>query len=334
VKGAKLSLFFGAVLITLAAAGAAYNILSLRHYREIAGVPGKIYDVDGYNMHLYCTGEGSPTLILDAGLGDSWQAWIPVQSGLSKITRTCSYDRAGLGFSDGRPGLRDSENISRQLHGLLQHAGITEPIILAGHSMSGMHIRKYAQNYPQDVVGLVFVDASTPHQEQIFNDPSLFRRFTEEARYRLWVWEGLIGIHRLMGNCTWVHQPGDEAYDPYLAWLNADTCTPSHLIFGGREFDAIPANGDETQGAGPYAGLPILVISRDSEGPKADPVWNGMQEDLKRLSSASHRVIAEKSGHMIMNDRPGLIVRLIGEFVQQVRDKSEPPEGLGATTRE
>ena len=126
------------LLLVLAAGGVAYNALSIRHYRQMAGVPGKLYSVDGYSMHLFCTGQGTPTIVLDSGLGDDFTGWYNVQPALSKVTRVCSYDRAGFGWSQSRPDVQDANAISSQLHQLISVAGVQRPLILVGHSIAGL----------------------------------------------------------------------------------------------------------------------------------------------------------------------------------------------------
>jgi pimeloyl-ACP methyl ester carboxylesterase len=103
--------------------GAAYNALSLRHLRQLAGVPGRLYDVDGYSMHMYCTGTGSPAILLSSGLGDDFTEWAKVQPVLSQQRRVCAYDRAGFGWSEPRSGVQDANAISSHLHQLIQVAG-------------------------------------------------------------------------------------------------------------------------------------------------------------------------------------------------------------------
>jgi pimeloyl-ACP methyl ester carboxylesterase len=98
----------------------------------------------------------------ESGLGDDARVWGKVQPELAKLTRVCSYDRSGLGWSDPRPGLRDSVTVANQLHGLLIAAGISGPVVLMGHSMAGCHMREYGSKYPGDIAGVVFVDAVTP----------------------------------------------------------------------------------------------------------------------------------------------------------------------------
>jgi hypothetical protein len=117
-------------LSVAAGATTAFNAAALRYYRSVYRAPGTIYEVDGYKMHLYCAGEGSPTIVLESGLGDDSLVWDKVQPDLSKTTRVCSYDRAGMGWSAPRPGPRDADQIADQLHALLQQAGVTGPVVV------------------------------------------------------------------------------------------------------------------------------------------------------------------------------------------------------------
>jgi pimeloyl-ACP methyl ester carboxylesterase len=142
------------------AAPAISNTVGMRD-RWLHPQAGTFYDVGGSGMHLYYAGTGASTVILEAGLGDDWLQWRKVQPALSQLTRVCSYDRHGCGWSDSRSGERDSIHIADQLHSLLRQAGIFGPILLMGHSAGGSHIREYATKYPAGIVGLVFVNAST-----------------------------------------------------------------------------------------------------------------------------------------------------------------------------
>src|SRR5580692_6204902 len=98
-------------------------------------------------LNIYCTGHGTPTVIFDSGLGDSTKAWGLVQPAVSAVTRACSYDRAGLGFSDPSLWPRTSANIVNDLHRLLRAAKIKPPYILVGHSSGGMNVKLYAETY-------------------------------------------------------------------------------------------------------------------------------------------------------------------------------------------
>src|SRR5579859_8285070 len=153
------------LVLFLAGAGFLYENISEARDRRFNPMPGKLINVDGRKMHINCTGEGSPTVILDSGLGDSYISWHKVQPEIAKFTRVCSYDRAGVGYSDPSNEPRTSQVIAEQLHALLQAAQIPPPFVLVGHSMGGYDVRLYASLYPNDVAGMVLVDASHPDQE-------------------------------------------------------------------------------------------------------------------------------------------------------------------------
>jgi pimeloyl-ACP methyl ester carboxylesterase len=328
------------VCLAIAAAGVTYNSLTLRHYRSVAGVPGKLYDVSGYSMHIYCTGQGAPTLVLAAGLGDDFTIWAKVQPELSKVTRVCSYDRTGFGWTQSRPGLQDANAISAQLHQLVSEAGVRRPFVLMGHSISGIYLRAYAAHYPEDLAGLVFVDGSTPLQEDRI--PRELVRI-ENLQRKVMPWQKLLttlGWYRIQGICTDV-PPGFESYSP---WIKADSCVPAQISAIENELDAVRASGEETLHAGPFGSLPILILSHD---PKVLPsnwpeevakensaVWNQMQEEAKGLSDQSRRIIAKGSDHYVHIDRADLVNNEVTAFVLHIRDHQFPAEQNHTTIEE
>ncbi len=312
--------------LLIAAIGAAYNALSLLYFRHAAGVPGRLYKVAGYTMHIYCTGAGMPTVLLSSGLGDDFTEWATVQPVLSKLTRVCSYDRAGFGWSESRPGIQDADAITLHLHELAQAAGIQRPFVLVGHSISGIYMRAYAARYPGDLAGLVFIDGATPLQDNRI--PKALLKIQQEQR-RDMPWQRLLmtlGWYRLLGDCTSI-PPGSQAYGP---WIKADSCVPSQIGAIEQELDAEQTSGQETIDAGPFGNLPILILSRDPSHLEQDwpasvskanaIVWNRMQEEAKDLSTDSRRVIAKDSGHYIMYDRPNLVNRQIASFILMIRN--------------
>lgn len=326
VRLARICAFTLLGCLLVAGIGAAYNALSLLYYRQVARVPGRIYDVGGYSMHLYCTGVGSPTVLLSSGLGDDFTEWAKVQPVLSKLTKVCSYDRAGFGWSEPRPGVQDAKAIAAQLHQLVQIADIERPFVLVGHSISGIYMRYYAAHYPGDLAGLVFIDGATPLQNSRI--PKALLKIQQDQR-RDMPWEKLLmtlGWYRLLGDCTSI-PPGFEAYS---AWIKADSCVPSQIDAIEQELDAEHLSGEETINAGPFGNLPILILSRDpnvlapnwpaSVSRENAVVWNQMQEEAKGLSSDSLRIIAEGSHHYIMDDRPHLVNRLIASFIVMIRN--------------
>jgi len=154
-------------IVTLAAIGAAYQIIATEMDKRAYPPPGQMVDVGGYQLHLYCTGttvDGSPTVILENGLGSTSAAWSLIQPEIAKATRVCSYDRAGMGWSNSSPEPRDAQHIAQELHTLLQNADVAAPYVLVGWSMGGLYARAYAAQYGDEVTGLVLIDSSHPDQ--------------------------------------------------------------------------------------------------------------------------------------------------------------------------
>ncbi|GAC1514740.1 MAG: hypothetical protein NVS2B16_21920 [Chloroflexota bacterium] len=132
--------------------------------------PGTKVDVGGYSLYIHCTGQGSPTVIMDAGYSNDSGSWWHIQPKIARSTRVCSYDRAGRGYSDPRPTgtQRDGTQIVKELHTLLMKAHIDGPYVLIGHSMGGMNMRLFAYTYPHDIAGMVLIDPS--HEDQCVRD--------------------------------------------------------------------------------------------------------------------------------------------------------------------
>ncbi len=327
----------------LLAAAAAVNFLTVRHYRSAYPPPGRMYRVDGYAMHLFCVGSGSPTVVLESGLGDSFLSWGLIQPKLAQLTRVCSYDRAGLGFSDPRPGLRDSNAVVEELHALLQQADISGPFVLMGHSIAGLHMRVYAARYPQDLVGIVFVDPSTPEQYMAFLPEGEAFNAQALAGLRKEKWAAALGWSRLRGRCG-VVPPG---YDRWAGWIKAFDCDPSQDAAAEQEFLGFPDSREETSRTGTIGAVPVLILSSDpavwgTEGigvPESlrrrwAAAWNNLHEALKqRLSTRARRVVAKGSHHYVQNDRSALVLEETTRFIEEIRGTREAGAWGSTVTR-
>jgi hypothetical protein len=115
--------------------------------------PGQMVDVDGYRLHIYCVGEGSPTVILEAGTGGSSLDWSLVQPAIAETTRVCAYDRQGYAWSDDGTHPRSSQQVVTDLHMLLTHARVEAPYVLVGHLIGAIHVQAYVDQYPDEVAG-------------------------------------------------------------------------------------------------------------------------------------------------------------------------------------
>jgi pimeloyl-ACP methyl ester carboxylesterase len=326
------------VIVVFLAAGAStvFNALAIHHYRAVYPPQGKLYTVDGYKMHLFCTGEGSPTIVLDAGLGNDSLIWANVQPTLSKTTRVCSYDRAGFGWSDLQPRPRDAHRITDQLHALLTQAGIKGPMVLMGHSIAGLYIRDYAARYPQNVSGLLFVDGSTPLQEDRFPGRTKFVLFEAKLELLQTKWLYVLGIPRITGDCN----IGEGFEISAAKMLSADQCRATLYTALEREDEDFHQSGEETIHTGPFGDLPILIFSQDNRPSGSEPrstvdeIWDQMQEELKSLSSRSRRIIAKGSGHYIQVERSDLLNTEVTNFIRQLRGEAPPSLDYGTTKTE
>jgi pimeloyl-ACP methyl ester carboxylesterase len=332
----RIALFFLLINAVVLATSTGWNAIALYRFRQ--SPPGQIYLVNGHKMRMDCMGSGSPTIVLDAGLGNDGLIWGGVQPVLAKTTRVCSYDRAGFGWSDPLPDPRDAEHIAAELRGLLAAANINDPIVLMGHSISGIYLRAYATRYPANVAGLIFVDGSTPWQNR---DPA-FRAHEPTGRFH---WLGMLryqasfvlGLPRVQGQCS-ESLPGFDARASKLQ--GEDVCRGAFTAIA-AERENIDRSGEETVHTGPYGALPILIFSQDpaqttAEGNPTDIVnaWTTMQENLKKLSTRSRRIVARGSNHYVMMARADLIEREVPLFLAQIRGEAPEPTDYGATVTE
>ena len=153
------------LVIVLLFVGLAVNqSVAMARARERYPAPGRLVEVDGRLMHVYCMGSGAPTVVIDAGNGSFSIEWTPIQDALSGSTRVCTFDRPGYGWSEPGPEPRDGEQVVAELHMLLQTAGEIGPFVLVGHSLGGVHAQMFAAQYPKEVAGLVLVDTAYPFE--------------------------------------------------------------------------------------------------------------------------------------------------------------------------
>jgi pimeloyl-ACP methyl ester carboxylesterase len=321
------------VAITVAglAACSAFNAIENKLAWSTHPPEGEVYLVNGARMHIDCMGTGEPAIILDAGFGNNAAIWQTVQPELAKTTRVCSYDRAGSGWSDPQPGPRDANQIADQENALLQQAGINGPIVLMGHSIAGLYVRAYATRFPEHVAGIVFVDGSSPAQFKI-------AAIADEVNKQSWLMPRatmILGTPRLM----WMLTGSAPGLQPHAGRNQAEANFHSHISALAVEMRSFFRSGDEVAQTGPYGALPILIFSQDTTKPGSEAMapfaapWNQMQDNLKKLSTHSRRIIAKGSSHYIQLDRTDLIEKEVPQFIQQIRGAAPAPV-YGTTTTE
>ncbi len=328
----------GVAAALLVLAPALLNLAISAVLRARFPVPGAFYQVNGRSMHLYCTGHGSPTVVLEAGGGDDWLIWQRVQPEVATTTRVCSYDRAGTGWSELQPGIRDANHIAGQLRLLLQQAGEKGPFVLVGASVGGFYIRQFVATYPSEVAGLVFVDSSTPEQIEAIPGSAYSANLIRQKHREVMLewWKEASGWALLAGDCNAEVEPGLEQYR-HLA--RAEACRPSYPTSWRGEADEFWHSAEEASHARCCGDLPLLIISQDPDNPHSTqplsirPIWNSLQERLKSLSPRNRRIIARGSGHHVMIDRPQVVVRGIGQIATQTISHAPNP-AFGTTSVE
>jgi pimeloyl-ACP methyl ester carboxylesterase len=302
--------------------------LAVTRWREMqTPVPGAFYNIDQHQMHLYCTGLGTPTVLIEAGYGSDWLDWQTIQPGLSRRTKVCTYDRAGLGWSEPRPRPRDAEAIAKQLHALLDQAGIERPLVLTGHSAGGLYIREYAREFPAEIAAGVFVDAVST--DQMNEHPGVRAAYEADKRsaarnlwkHRLRIWSG---VDRLLGRC---HQTPGKGLDRFAELYNVKTCRLEYVDGELGEYLDFETSIHQALRLTTFGNKPVLVLSRDPDSPS----WEREQEALKSLSPQSWRVIARHAGHKIHQDRPELVITEMSRLIEYLRGGPPPPFGTTKT---
>ena len=302
-------------LLVLLATGAAYQFFSHRRDLRLHPAPGRLIDIGGYRLHLNCIGSGSPTVVFDSGLSDDSLTWYKVQPEIAKRVRACTYDRAGLGWSDPSPLPRTTRVIATELHTLLQNEHVDGPYILVGHSLGGMNVRMFTALYPQETAGMVLVDSVYPYQYKRL--PADLPASNERYLRRLGYFEDTMpfGWPRVTGWCDhWPQPVRDQRRTTecrFQPWI-------THLAEY-REFDESSA---QLLAAKPMANVPLFVLSHDpGNNPGAmDAAWSKMQAELATLSPTSQHVVVKGSGHMIQEDRPHAVIDAINWVIAKAAE--------------
>lgn len=270
--------------------------------------PGRLVDIGGQRLHLICQGEpgpGRPTVILEAGLGGTALEWVRVQRQLGSVARVCSYDRAGMGWSDASRGARTSAVVAKELYQLLRSAAEPGPYLLVGHSLGGYSVQLFARYYPDDVAGLVLVDASHPQQIDRFAAPPV--RVNIAPRGRLLF---------LMPVSVPDNMPAEvRGQAGRLLTHNARIATT-------RELQGFRLSAQQLAQATALPEVPLVVITRgvqkwpqDERGNRMEALWQQLQAELARASRLGAQVIARRSGHHVHLDQPDLVSDVIRSVI-------------------
>ena len=275
---------------------------------------GQLVEVGGHRLHIHCTGTGNPTVVIEAGLGDWSTTWGFVQSEIAKTTRVCTYDRAGLGWSDAGPFPRDAAQFARELHILLQNGNIPGPYLMVGHSLGGLGVRVFVHDYASEIAGVVLIESMNPRQ--LTQSPT---EVQPQANPQSRLYSGLgvlarFGLVRLLARpvsriLSPSIPPNENAY--YSRYVRSQSMQAAR-----DESLGLAASGAEASAVKNIGDLPLIILTARRNDL---PGWQQWQTELLQLSPNSQQLFAENSGHNIQIEQPDAAVAAILKMVELVR---------------
>lgn len=305
--------------------------VALAQLQEAYPPPGKMIPVGEHDWHLYCTGDPAegPVVVVSSGYSSSSLHWVYVQPEVTKFAPICAYDRPGSGYSFEGLEPRTYHQEAEELHTLLFNAGVADPYILVGHSYGGGVMQVYASLYPEEVAGMVMVDANTPG-----SDARLPEEYVQ-ASDRMSAAASVFSVPGVFRMLNWF---GVYRNDPFIEKMPPDVQTVAyHLDYNSRmfKFQAVMGRADAEGEAlfsqmSPLPDVPLIVITHgipwsalpgvdEATAQEQERVLQEMQAELTASTSDSTLVVAEKSGHNIIVEQPDVIVEAIRTLVTRVR---------------
>jgi len=309
--------------------------------------PQRLVDIGGRRMNLYCLGRGSPAVILEAGLGDWVHTWRFVQPAVAHKTQVCSYDRAGMGFSDFAPPPRDAAAVVSDLHRLLSNAHIGPPYVVVGMSIGGLYAQLFVDRYPRDVAGLVLVDPSELHSwdfrtvaPAFLNDLAAWQRQSAvclAAVQRAPLEPGTQIYHDCVTAAAYPDIGSACKAGPEFCVLAklvaAHNATRNYIVDSVSEqqsWQDTKTAGEVLSNRRSLGSMPLIVLTGartfldmaipESQKVAAEKLWIQMHDRLAALSSRGKNIVVKGSGHVIQRDKPSAVVSAIESVVDQVRE--------------
>lgn len=308
---------------------------------EVYGRPQQLVDIGGRRLNIYCLGHGSPTVILESGLGGSTIDWRKVHAELARTTRVCAYDRAAFGFSDPGPLPRDTRHLADDLAALTKAASLRSPYVLVGASLGGMIVRLYADTHLRDVGGMVLVDPEPEHEEKRLEavSPGFTHRINtqiEQSRACLTTVEAGVPDPGSKAAADCVDDPDPDfpsAVNAHFADISSHP--PFYREFLSEEVEAIGAGSDQVEASKrSYGDLPLIVLtsstpeSKNLTSTNPDPYFTArtkvvieMHDEIARLSSRGVNRTIPGATHHIMISVPQAVIAAVNEVVAEARQE-------------
>jgi pimeloyl-ACP methyl ester carboxylesterase len=282
--------------------------------RSDYAMPGRLVAVGGHRLHINCTGSGSPTVVLEPGAGSMSSAMAWIAPAVARGTRVCVYDRAGRGWSESASGPQDANQTAADLHTLLAQADVPGPYVLAGHSFGGLYVQAFAARYPDDVAGLVLIDATPPDAFTSLPDyPTTYwvlKRVSAIAQSG-----SRFGLGRLINASSFGDLPSSVQ-----AEVRADAARPQTARTNRDEFAVARRSMAQARALRSFGAKPLIVLTA-SDGSQAG--WRAAQDHLATLSTNSvHRVVRGSTHESLIEDERDAaeVSRAIDDVVRAARD--------------
>jgi pimeloyl-ACP methyl ester carboxylesterase len=297
--------------LLLSCIGGAYE--TYRESTDHFAMAGRLIDVGGHKLHIDCTGTGSPTVVLEPGLGEPSTAMAWIAPAVAATTRVCVYDRAGRGWSGsaGRP--QDGIEVANDLNTLLERAGEHGPFVLAGHSAGGIYVLNFAHLFPKQVAGVVLLDSMHPEQySKISSWPAFYEMFRRASA----VLPSLarFGTGRAMYGSAYSDLP-PRARDEERGFLATRRDARSLR----DEFSELRRAMTQARAATSLGNTPLVVLTAEKG---AAGGWMAAQNELASLSTNSmHRTLRDAS-HSMLTENKNIAARstaAIQDVVKAVR---------------
>lgn len=326
----RIALVIGGLIVVVVLAGVVYEQIMRSRAKSEFPVQGRLLDVGGgRRMQIDCRGAGTPTVVFEAGLDTIGSlSWSAVHDAIASTTRACAYSRAGVMWSEPRTQKFEPDGVARDLHALLAAAGEHAPFVMVGHSLGGPYIMTFTRLYPQEVVGLVFVDAS--HPDQITRLNTAIGKNMDRGAGMLKAASALswTGITRIVASRSQDSKAPRQAQLASAAYISSSI---GAALEEGESLDATLAAAGQLRQLGDR---PIVVLTATKplpaamlktvqmtpqQGQRMQAEWKLLHDDEASWSHHSRHELVPEATHYIQFDKPDVVIAAVKEVVGEVR---------------